>query len=798
MHGFFYTNMLPGVASLWGFLSKFIAFVFGYLFRFSADECFTESDSGGCSDSCFDDLKGRQSSDDVDQGNREAENSSPVASSSKYEFLYRNGFSGFIEEPKAENFTVHELYMDSSDLANSNGKTPVSKDPAVPDIGKAEVETEDVNEEKITDPGESFTAAKDMENSLEVKEGPAEEKTIESFMPENVLEKEPEESALRFSFEWGFLKHIKPEHDAMKKDVEEIEKESVENFMVETFSEKPKHVKIVEKEDILEEKAVENYITEDGLEKHASDIQGNGDHIEERFDNFFESPVIDMYIGKWHQEKEEPKIDWEMLSPRNTADAESITYEISANRVDLRPQSHGQNVENMEHELHEFNASRDISDEAAPADISGPINDSDEEFIELEPVSERLCVMGGTQSREDLNVEDEGEEEEDWSDDDDDDDDELIQRLKMEMKMARTGGLATILEESSESPKMVEQLGPLKIDEKYDHKDHIAEIQKVYKSYRDKMRKLDILNSQTMHAISLLQLKDPVRVSTTFGKSSAPGIKSLLSHNVWLFKQRKPGADPAMKLIRDLHIDFETVYVGQVCLSWEILHWQYGKVKMLSESDRHSLGFHQYNQVAGEFQRFQVLVQRFLEDEPFQNRPRVENYTKNRRAVRHLLQVPVVKDDRLKNKLEDAVSDEMLTDIIEESMHVLWEFIRADKDDSSVVSKTPQQAQVAPHDPIDLELLMDVRADLQKKEKRFKEIQRSTNCIIKKLQRQQGGNLFDHALFIAQVELKLVSRVLNMLKISTDQLVWCHEKLQRINFRARKIEIEPSFTLFPC
>ncbi|XP_039065326.1 uncharacterized protein LOC120210695 [Hibiscus syriacus] len=140
----------------------------------------------------------------------------------------------------------------------------------------------------------------------------------------------------------------------------------------------------------------------------------------------------------------------------------------------------------------------------------------------------------------------------------------------------------------------------------------------------------------------------------------------------------------------------------------------------------------------------------------------------------------------------------MLGDIIEESMHVLWDFIRADKGDSSVIPKTPQQAKVAPQDPIDLELLTDVRADLHKKERRFKEIQRSNNCIVKKLQKQpRGGNLLDKALFLAQVELKLVSRVLNMVKISTDQLVWCHEKLQR-NFRSRKIEIEPSFTLFPC
>lgn len=64
---------------------------------------------------------------------------------------------------------------------------------------------------------------------------------------------------------------------------------------------------------------------------------------------------------------------------------------------------------------------------------------------------------------------------------------------------------------------------------------------------------------------------------------------------------------------------------------------------------------------------------------------------------------------------EDAVSSEMLTDIIEESMHVFWEFLRADKDEANIVtSKTPQQAQVAPHDPIDLELLMDVRTDFQK------------------------------------------------------------------------------------
>ncbi|PPD71232.1 hypothetical protein GOBAR_DD31888 [Gossypium barbadense] len=575
--------MFPVVASFWVFLSKFIAYVFGsipgYLFRPSAIKRFAEKDSGACSDSNFDGVKERQNSDHVDQGNREADKSSLVASSSKYEFLYRKGFSGFIKEPKAESYSVHEFYMGS---ANCDGRILVSRDSADADIGKIEVEAED--------PGESFTVEKVEENCLQVNfvderetEEPVEE-ISESLMLENVLQKElqpgetdfvleneTEESALRFFFEKDFEKYIKQEESVEEKKpeqniikIEDVVKEIPKDF-VEKLSEKPKHGEI-ETKDSFKEKAQES--VEERSEKDASDIQ-------------------------------------------------------------------------------EFSS----------------------------------------------------------------EDDDLMERLKIELKLARTGGLPTILEDS-ESPKMVEQLGPLKIEEKYDHKYHIAEIQKVYKSYSDKMRKLDILNSQTMHAVSLLQLKDPVPLSSAFGRSSAPAIKSLLSHNVWPFKQQKPEADPAMKSIRDLHMAFETVYVGQVCLSWEILHWQYGKVNRLWECD--SLATHQYNQAAGKFQRFQVLVQRFLEDEPFQDRPRVENYAKNRCALRLLLQVPVIEDDCSKYKLEGAVSNGVLSDMIEESMHVLWEFLRADKDNTNATSKTPQQAQVAPHDPIDLELLMDVRTELQK------------------------------------------------------------------------------------
>lgn len=486
-------------------------------FRPSAIKRFAENDSGACSDSNFDGLKERQNSDRVDQGNRE----------SKYEFLYRKGFSGFIEEPKAESYTVHEFYMGS---ANCDGRILVSRDSADADIGKIEVEAED--------PEESFAVEKVVENCLQVKfvderetEEPVEEKS-ESFMLEKVLQKEPqlgetdfvledetEESALRFFFDKDFQKYIKREEsDEEKKpeqniiNIEDVVKEITKDS-VDKLSEKPKQGEI-ETEDSFKEKAEES--VEERSEKEASDVQGHGDHVDDNLDNFF---VIDMYLEK-------PKKDGEVFSPRNNVvDVESIPHQVLANRLDL---SYGlTDAQNMEHGIHE--RTRNI--------IRSRINDSDEEFIELEPRTEKLRLMG-----EDLSIEDEGdeeefnsmvspektqqptlreefifsscdeqEEEEDDEDDDDDDDDDdsefssedddLMERLKMELKLARTGGLPTILEDA-ESPQMVEQLGPLKIEEKYDHRYHIAEIQRVYKSYSDKMRKLDILNSQTMHAVS--------------------------------------------------------------------------------------------------------------------------------------------------------------------------------------------------------------------------------------------------------------------------------------------------------
>ncbi|XP_055802888.1 uncharacterized protein LOC129872061 isoform X2 [Solanum dulcamara] len=350
---------------------------------------------------------------------------------------------------------------------------------------------------------------------------------------------------------------------------------------------------------------------------------------------------------------------------------------------------------------------------------------------------------------------------------------ELIEQLKMEIRKVRATGLPTILEES-ESPAM-DELQPWKIDEMLHREDSMSELHKFYKSYREKMRKFDILTYQKMYAIGYLQkdpLKDPLQL---------------------LFNQKSS----------ELQSDLEVVYVGQMCLSWEFLHWQYMKALNLWDSDPR--GIRKYNEVSGEFQQFQVLMQRFIENEPFQG-PRVQYFIKSRYDLRNLLQVPVIRDDRVKDrnkartkeKTDYSITSDMLVEILEESIRIFWRFVRADKDCYSVLAKGQKGIHPEVQEQEDLELLIEIRKNLEKKEKKLQEVLRSGNCILRKFRKNREEDS-DHVLyFFSQVDVKLVARVLNMSRLTKDQLVWCHNKLSRISFVHRKIHVEPSFLLFPC
>uniref|UniRef100_A0A1J3JWM2 Ribosomal protein L34Ae n=1 Tax=Noccaea caerulescens TaxID=107243 RepID=A0A1J3JWM2_NOCCA len=394
---------------------------------------------------------------------------------------------------------------------------------------------------------------------------------------------------------------------------------------------------------------------------------------------------------------------------------------------------------------------------------------------------------------------------------------DLIEQLKMEMKKVKAiGGLPTIREEDECCPKIMEDLKPWRIEEekKFKHVDTIGEVHKFHRSYRERMRKLDILSFQKSYALGLLQSKNTQQATSTVGSSpSHASFPSVFSVNLRLWKPKKSETEPMVQFIKEIHGELENVYVGHMCLSWEILHWQYQKAIQLHESDVY--GSRRYNEVAGEFQQFQVLLQRFLENEPFEE-PRVQHYIKKRCVLRNLLQVPVIREDGNKDKRKGrrrdcdenddkgAIKSDQLVEIMEETIRLFWRFVRCDKLTSSIHDqKSRTKSQIEPdheEDSEDLEMFAEVKLQVQNKEKRLKHVLKSERCIIRRFHKQkEEDSTEDQVLhFFSQVDMKLVTRVLNMSKLTKDHLVWCHNKLNKISFVNRRLLLDPSFCLFPC
>lgn len=83
---------------------------------------------------------------------------------------------------------------------------------------------------------------------------------------------------------------------------------------------------------------------------------------------------------------------------------------------------------------------------------------------------------------------------------------------------------------------------------------------------------------------------------------------------------------------------------------------------------------------------------------------------------------------------------------------------------------------------------------LQKKIK-LKELQRKKKGWKKKSWPPTAGEV---ELFFTLIDIKVMSRVLKMTKISKEQLLWCEEKMSKLNFSGSKLQRNGSPILFPC
>lgn len=76
---------------------------------------------------------------------------------------------------------------------------------------------------------------------------------------------------------------------------------------------------------------------------------------------------------------------------------------------------------------------------------------------------------------------------------------------------------------------------------------------------------------------------------------------------------------------------------------------------------------------------------------------------------------------------------------------------------------------------------------------------------LKELQRKKKGwkkkswppTAEEVELFFALIDIKVMSRVLKMTKISKEQLLWCEEKMSKLDFSGSKLQRNGSPLLFP-
>jgi hypothetical protein len=389
------------------------------------------------------------------------------ASTNKYEFLSGKNFSHYLEEPEVASLTVKELYADSDGDSIDYKEKMESGVLSDKDFAKKESEAESVREE------------------------------IEEISAHSVREQD-----------------AKKEFEVETSIEEEAGKLEEENCIEESISRKGKAV------------VVENNVSSDGDVSRDDDAQflSEMDLIVSDSDSVVSNhEFMSRYVASTSDG---------FLSDKDFEDV----FEL-----DILKDIHGQTVESTDEDLElEYLNLQNLNSGYEADDFDDEDSDIMEELKNIEEAVQKPAIVEDTETVSERDFEDNnmsnkkerGSEDneakdilenpksnsQDSSAADSEDSNgletlwehqDLIEQLKMELKKVRATGLPTILEED-ESPKIMEDLKPWKIDEKFQHEDRMSELHKFYKSYRERMRKLDILSYQKVYAMSKSLITNPV------------------------------------------------------------------------------------------------------------------------------------------------------------------------------------------------------------------------------------------------------------------------------------------------
>ncbi|KAK2439471.1 myb protein X [Trifolium repens] len=132
--------------------------------------------------------------------------------------------------------------------------------------------------------------------------------------------------------------------------------------------------------------------------------------------------------------------------------------------------------------------------------------------------------------------------------------------------------------------------------------------------------------------------------------------------------------------------ELEAAYVAQICLTWEALSWNYinFRSKHASQS-RYDLDIGCPATIAQLFQQFQVLLQRYIENEPYEHGRRPEIYARMRLLAPNLLLVPEYHDsdeDQMDSDFHSKISSASFLKIMEGGIRTFMKFLKTDKEKS--------------------------------------------------------------------------------------------------------------------
>ncbi|KAG1326854.1 nitrate regulatory gene2 protein [Cocos nucifera] len=215
----------------------------------------------------------------------------------------------------------------------------------------------------------------------------------------------------------------------------------------------------------------------------------------------------------------------------------------------------------------------------------------------------------------------------------DDDDDFITNEVKRRLKELRKNSFMVLIPEEScpeEEDSSSSEWRESEVEDGYPW----CGFDTLYNKYCERMLFFDKMITQQ------LQEAGSWNISNNSPRSVSKKL-SLTLRNL-SFKKRDELQDDCEHLRQsqeeDPYHNLETAYVAQICLTWEALHCQYTQLSQKISSQPENATTYCF--AAQAFQQFQVLLQRFIENEPFEQGSRVEIFARTRSSLSKLLQVP--------------------------------------------------------------------------------------------------------------------------------------------------------------